>query len=215
MFTPWTLGLLGLYICNLPVILIHRESTLFHGIIRLGSTALALPLSSALPGAAIKRAPTQLHARRLVLLRCAPSSPLQARPPDAAPARPMAGQQDYEAAAEERARAQAARDAALARAADAEQEALLAQADRDAADARIRAARERAAANLPPPDDGDNLSDHAEDADAPDYDAIAHHEAAALLNLHAQAVSVQNIRALVPLLLDVTRRDVHLLPPLA
>ena len=135
----------------------------------------------------------------------------------------MAGLQDDEAAAaaaEERARAQAARDAALARAADAEQEALLAQADRDAADARIRAARERAAreraaANLPLPDDGDNLSDHAEDADAPDYDAIAHHEAAALLNLHAQAVSVQNIRALVPLLLDVTRRDVHLLPPLA
>ena len=124
----------------------------------------------------------------------------------------MAGLQDDEAAAaaaEERARAQAARDAALARAADAEQEALLAQADRDAADARIRAARERAAreraaANLPPPDDGDNLSDHAEDADAPDYDAIAHHEAAVLLNLHAQAVSVQNIRALVPLLLDVT-----------
>ena len=110
---------------------------------------MALPLSSALPGAAIKRAPTQLHARRLVLLRCAPSSPLQARPPDAAPARPMAGLQDDEAAAaaaKERARAQAARDAALARAADAEQEALLAQADRDAADARIRAARE-----LPPP----------------------------------------------------------------
>jgi len=119
----------------------------------------------------------------------------------------MAGLQDDEtaaAAAEECARAQAARDAALARAADAEQEVLLAQADRDVADARICAARERAAANLPPPDDGDNLSDHAEDADAPDYDAIAHHEAAALLNLHAQAVSVQNIRALVPLLLDVT-----------
>ena len=118
----------------------------------------------------------------------------------------MAGLQDDEAAAaaaEERARAQAARDAALARAADAEQ-ALLAQADRDVADARICAARERAAANLPPLDGGDNLSDHTEDADAPDYDAIAHHEAAALLNLHAQAVSVQNIRALVPLLLDVT-----------
>ena len=96
----------------------------------------------------------------------------------------MAGQQDYEATAEERARAQAVRDAALACATDAEQ-ALLAQADRDVADARICAARERAAANLPPPDDGDNLSDHAEDADAPDYDTIAHHEAAALLNFHA------------------------------
>ena len=105
---------------------------------------------------------------------------------------------------------QAARDAALARAAEAEREAAAAQADRDAADARLRAAldraaRERAAANPPSPTDGndDNVSFATVDDEAP-YDAIAQHEATALLNLHAQAVSVQNIRALVPLQLDVT-----------
>jgi hypothetical protein len=107
---------------------------------------------------------------------------------------------------------QVARDAALTRAADAEHEATTARADRDAADARLRAAldhaaRECAAADLPPPsvhhDDDDDAS-FATAADEPIYDAIAQHEATALLNLHAQAASVQNIHLLIPLRLEGT-----------
>jgi hypothetical protein len=103
---------------------------------------------------------------------------------------------------------QAARDAALARAAAAEREAAAAQAERDAADARLRAAldraaRERTAADLPPPTapDDDNASFATVDDD-PLRDALAQHEAKALLNLHSQAVAVQNIRLLIPLRLD-------------
>jgi hypothetical protein len=107
---------------------------------------------------------------------------------------------------------QAARDAALARAAAAEREAAAAQADRDAADARLRAAldraaQERVAANLPPlsahDDDDDNASFATVDNEAV-LNAAAQHEGTALLNLHAQAASVQNIRLLIPLRLDGT-----------
>jgi hypothetical protein len=103
---------------------------------------------------------------------------------------------------------QAARDAALACAAEAEREAAAAQADRDAADARLRAAlgraaRERAAADLsPPPDADDDDASFTTVDNEPLYDAVAQHEATALLNLHTQAVSVHNIRALIPLQLD-------------
>jgi hypothetical protein len=67
----------------------------------------------------------------------------------------------------------------------------VAQADRDAADARLRAAlgraaRERAAADLPPPpDDDDNDASFTTVDNEPLYDAVAQHEATALLNLHA------------------------------
>jgi hypothetical protein len=99
---------------------------------------------------------------------------------------------------------QATRDAALARAADAEREATAAQADHDAVDARLRAAldcaaQERAAANLPPPSihDDDDASFATVDNEVI-LDVVAQHEATTLLNLHAQAASVQNIRLLIP-----------------
>lgn len=119
---------------------------------------------------------------------------------------------DDQRAAEERQQQlqerQAARDAALARA---EQAAAAASAERDAAAARARdalalAARERALAAKVLDDDA--VHDGGADDDkslASDVDnALLFHEAAALLNLHAQAVAVQNIRSLVPFVLDVT-----------
>ena len=113
------------------------------------------------------------------------------------------------AAVEQDRTAQMAREAALARAAEADREAAAAQADLDAAAAHLRAVQERAAAEraavLPPAGDDDNSSHHG---DGDDYignlqDALLQQEATVLLNLHVQAVSVQNIRTLVPLLLDV------------
>jgi hypothetical protein len=118
---------------------------------------------------------------------------------------------DLRAAKEEdERRALSARQAALARAVDADREAALAQQERDAAEARVRAAQERAAreraAAAPPQPEEDTRSSGTHDDDdippAPLHAALLHHEAAALLNLHAQAVAVTNIRALVPLLLD-------------
>jgi hypothetical protein len=102
----------------------------------------------------------------------------------------------------------AAREAALARAAAAEQDAALAQRERDAADTRIRtalarAAHERAAAALPPPVNDIIPGGTVVDSTAQFSAVLLQHEAVALLNLHAQAVVVQNICALVPLLLDV------------
>ncbi|WVZ89259.1 hypothetical protein U9M48_035685 [Paspalum notatum var. saurae] len=128
---------------------------------------------------------------------------------DATAAADLKRAEDLRAAKEDRERmAQVARDAALARAADADREAALAQQERDAADARLhaaqeRAARERAAATHPQSED-DASSISATDDGVPDPldAALLQHEAATLLNLHAQAVAVQNIRALVPLLLD-------------
>ena len=114
---------------------------------------------------------------------------------------------DADAARDEEARAaEAARAAALARAEEAEREAASAQADLDAAAARLRAAQERAAAErvaaAPSKEDDADAFHHGED-DIDLQAALLQQEAAVLLNLHAQAVSVQNIRTLVPLLLDV------------
>ena len=48
-------------------------------------------------------------------------------------------------------------------------------------------------------DDSSALSEHPADVNA----ALLIHEAAAVLNLHAQAVAVQNIRSLIPIVLDM------------
>ena len=107
--------------------------------------------------------------------------------------------------------AQKEREAALARAEAAEKEAAAAALECDAAaqrarDALARAARERALAAKGAPD-----ADHDAEEDAASVDsdgntlhhAVLAHEAAALVNLHAQAISVQNIRSLVHVLLDI------------
>jgi hypothetical protein len=105
---------------------------------------------------------------------------------------------------EDERRALTARQAALARAADADREATLAQQERDAAEARVRPAQERVAAPPHPEEDTRSSGTAAADDIPPAtlHAALLHHEAAALLNLHAQAVAVTNIRALFPLLLD-------------
>ena len=105
--------------------------------------------------------------------------------------------------------AQARHAAALARVAEADRVAAAAQAERDAAETRLRAALARAALEraatqpLPGSDDGSGGED-SDAGDDPLQDALFQHEAAALINLHAQAVAVQNIRLLVPLVLDVS-----------
>jgi hypothetical protein len=125
---------------------------------------------------------------------------------DLQPTSPVIVDPDSEASANSERAALAAREAALARAAAAEQEAVLAQRERDAADTRIhaalaRAAHERAAAALPPPQVDDIIPDGTPvDSTAQLSAVLLQHEATALLNLHAQAIAVQNIRALVPLL---------------
>lgn len=137
-----------------------------------------------------------------------PDTPLAgvAVPPDAdAAAAALKRVEDARAAKE--ASERATRNAALIRAQEAEREATLAQQERDAADERLRAAharaaRERAAAE-PVQDDAAAGDDLPNAGDPPLLEALLHHEAAALLNLHAQAVAVQNIRALVPLVLDL------------
>lgn len=113
---------------------------------------------------------------------------------------------------------QAARDAALAHALEAEQEAAAATTERDAAAARVRdalarAASARAAAAAAeelegPPvnddDDGASIASH-QTAHVPDvHAAMLLHEAAAVLNLHTQAAGIQNIRSLIPTVLDAT-----------
>ncbi|XP_066327890.1 uncharacterized protein [Miscanthus floridulus] len=106
----------------------------------------------------------------------------------------------------QRAARKTARDAALARAAAAEEEAAAAQRERDEADARIRAALQRAAAarkEAPlPSDEEDALEDDDESPALDAHRALLMHEAQTLLHLHAQAVAVQNIRLLVPVVLD-------------
>jgi len=112
-------------------------------------------------------------------------------------------------AAEQASTAQAARAAALAQAEEAEREAAVAQADHDATATRLRAAQERAAAEraaAAPSKEDDADASHPGDGGIDNLtlqDTLLQQEAAILLNLHAQAVSVQNIRTLVPLLLDV------------
>lgn len=114
------------------------------------------------------------------------------------------------AAAEERRRAtRFSRDASLARAAEADHAAALAKQERDAVEARIREAEAHAAAaRAEIPDDFDgHVSVVEEDpviGDIPVCDALLHHVAAAIINQHAQAVAVQNIRTLIPVVLNVT-----------
>jgi hypothetical protein len=102
---------------------------------------------------------------------------------------------------------QRARDATLSLAREAEREAAEATRERDAVDTCIRAAlacaaQARAAAG-PLPDDGGAVNSTQSDPDGA-RDAFIVHEAAVLLQLHAQAVAVQNIRALVPVVFDIT-----------
>ena len=79
----------------------------------------------------------------------------------------------------------------------------------DAAAQRIQAALDRAAAaraeagapTPPPQEQKDGGSPHLQHHDF--HSAMMLHEAAAVLNLHAQAVSIQNIRSLITTVLDV------------
>jgi hypothetical protein len=93
-------------------------------------------------------------------------------------------------------------DAALARLAEAEEEAAKAASARDAALARAdreRAAAKAAAAALAPsPHEGETPASVPLDL----HGAMLLQEAAAL-NLHAQAVAVNNIRSLIHIVLDV------------
>jgi hypothetical protein len=107
---------------------------------------------------------------------------------------------------------QARRDAALEAARQAEAEAATAAQERDAAAARARdalqrAAQARAEAALGDPDAKDPVDDKAaSDAAAPDeefHQAMLSHEAAAVVNLHHHAASVQNIRNMVHVILDI------------
>jgi hypothetical protein len=104
-----------------------------------------------------------------------------------------------------------ARADALARAAAAEKEAQDAVLERDAAaahacDTLARAEQERAAAGAPGADDDDEPPSDEEDRTSNHHDlhqALLLHEAAAIANLHAQAIAVQNIRNLVLVVLDL------------
>lgn len=100
------------------------------------------------------------------------------------------------------------RHAALAEAEAAEQEAAAASAARDAAVERVRTALAKAAkarANAAAAADPTDPADDADHEEATDISrAMTLHEAAAVLNLHAQAVFVQNARSLVPLVLDTS-----------
>jgi hypothetical protein len=98
---------------------------------------------------------------------------------------------------------QKAYDATLARLVEAEEEARVAASAHDATLARAdleRAAAKAAAAALSPPhDDGTSSAPAPVDL----HGAMLLQEAATLLNLHAQAVAVNNIRSLIPIVLDV------------
>ena len=116
-----------------------------------------------------------------------------------------------ETEAEIQARNEKARDAACLRVEEADQEAAAILKEIEAASERLcaaqeRAARERAASQIHEDNHG-STDDDGSDAGGPHGDpfaaALLQQEASVLLNLHAQAVSVQNIRSLVPLLLDV------------
>jgi hypothetical protein len=85
-------------------------------------------------------------------------------------------------------------EAEEARAAASSREAALARADRERA-----AAKAAAAALAPPHNDGASSTPVPVDL----HGAMLLQEAAALLNLHAQVVAVNNIRSFVPIVLDV------------
>jgi hypothetical protein len=108
-----------------------------------------------------------------------------------------------EAARKER---QATRDAALAQTAKAEQEAADAAKEIDALAAgqrealqRAAAARKATAAALNDAQGGDDHSSDGSDL----HSTMLQHEAAVMINLHAQAMGVQNIRSLVHSVLDI------------
>jgi hypothetical protein len=98
---------------------------------------------------------------------------------------------------------QKAYDAALACLAEAKEEARAAARARDAALARVdrerAAAKATAAALSPLHDDGASSAPVPVDL----HGAMLLQEAAALLNLHAQVVAVNNIWSLIPIVLDV------------
>jgi hypothetical protein len=110
------------------------------------------------------------------------------------------------AAATER---QAAYDVALARLAQAEEEAANASKARDAAIARADRERARAAAAAAALQPSTAVESSAGGSAFPGggpadlHSALLLQEATALLNLHAQAVAVNNIRSLVHIVLDV------------
>jgi len=112
---------------------------------------------------------------------------------------------------EERRAARAkARADALARTAEAEKLADAAAKERDAAaehlhQALLLAAKEhaKAAAADPPPPPAPPAHEDDDKSVHDVHGTMLLHEAAAILNLHAQAVAVQNIRILVPVVLDV------------
>jgi hypothetical protein len=94
-------------------------------------------------------------------------------------------------------------DVTLARLAEAEEEARVAASAHDAALARAdqeRAAAKAATVALAPPHD-DGASSVPVPVDL--HGAMLLQEAAALLNHHAQAVAINNIRSLVPIVLDI------------
>jgi hypothetical protein len=104
---------------------------------------------------------------------------------------------------------QAAYEAALARLAQVEEEAVNASKARDAAVARADRERARAAAAAAalhpstPVDSSAGGSASPAGGPADLHSALLLQEAAALLNLHAQAITVNNIRSLVHIVLDV------------
>jgi hypothetical protein len=104
---------------------------------------------------------------------------------------------------------QAVYEAALARLAQAEEEAANASKARDAAVARAERERARAAAAVAalrpstPVDSSAGGSASPVGGPADLHSALLLQEAAALLNLHAQAVTVNNIRSLIHIVLDV------------
>ena len=114
----------------------------------------------------------------------------------------------------DRAKARAAARAAAVELAQAtELEAAAASMEHDAAATQARdalkcAADARTTADAPTSDD--EAEDDADAKDAKDtHDSDLHramlmHEAATILNLHAQAVAVQNIHNLIPILLDLS-----------
>jgi hypothetical protein len=160
--------------------LLFFPAILFRGITRPGLFPLALPLPL----------------RTLAVHRYGwDSSPSLVDPADQP-------RQDGDAPSQTDAEARCAlREAALAAAQAAEQEAADASNERDAAAERVRAALARAVKAQ-----ADVAVDPVEQPHAGGDMSVTHamvlHEAAAVLNLHAQAVSVQNARNLVPTVLD-------------
>jgi hypothetical protein len=182
---PWAPSIINLL--SFPAIL-------FHGITRPGLFSLALPLPL----------------RTLAVHRYGwDSSPLPRRScRSASPRRDAPSQTNAEAR-------RALREAALAAAQAVEQEVADASNERDAAAERVRAALARAVKAWAAA--AAAAVDRVEQPHAGGEMSVTHamvlHEAAAVLNLHAQAVSVQNARSLVLTVLDTA--DNYPLPPLA